>query len=132
MLVLGGLIAKEPNQYSSDRYPATEYWLHLFVVYPAASRCLQFRKNLLPPPIHSFLDRRIISVALSVGGTSVWIASMCRIRLHCPFIPFPLFPSPLLIPRQNSAGIHSENSRNEKQTGSPRPVASSKLMLRHQ
>jgi hypothetical protein len=61
-VVPGGLIAKEPNQYSSDRYPATEYccWLHrlLWFILKLKHACvlvLAVLKNLLLPPILSIL-----------------------------------------------------------------------------
>ena len=61
-VVPGGLIAKEPHQYSSDRYPATEYCrLHrrvLWLILKLKHACvlvLAVLKNLLLPPILSIL-----------------------------------------------------------------------------
>jgi len=119
MLVLGGLIAKEPNQYSSDRYPATEYRLHLFVVYPAAFRCLQVSEESLAPLISVLFGQEEHHIHYTFSRRNIGLDSK-----HVPYPPLSPFPYSRLhfsfLDRQNSgtqqAGIQ-KNARNESREG---------------
>ena len=107
MLVLGGLIAKEPNQYSSDRYPATEYRPHLFVVYPAAFRCLQVSEESLAPLISVLFGQEEHHIHYTFSRRNIGLDSK-----HVPYpVTLPLYPLSLIpISISHSSAELSRNS----------------------